>query len=482
MGVIWTPGSTRTTQPQRNAEPSPAWIAKGLVALFLAGQDDYELVTNKALTEIYTDEDDRYFLQASRRGISRKFENFLSGQAQRPTVGIPIPELSSRSLSYFMVSGFGLASGAGVGARSTSGNIFLRRNSGSYSVRIGGTDYTGSTFTEDEGDSRTYLLRASSSALSLSVNGSSVISGSAPASASVTGPINLGFDVLLGGYMNLTTEMVAVFDKTLSDEDAAALHSNPYQIFKPRTRTIFLPALFQGSASVPVGGVAAAGATGQLTATGVANTTVSGVAAAGDVGAINVSTEGAVFVNTTGVSATGNPGALDISAAANSDLAGVGGTTAVGSLVVTTAGNASVPLTGVSATGATGSVDATGTATGTATVNLTGAAGAATAGTFAPQAAATVSLLSTSTEGNVGSTLVEGGAAVSLSGVTAPGAVSSLGVTIANSSATVYLTSVVSIGSVGPVLIWGEVPTFQDSTWLPVGDGQEVSWQLVQGD
>jgi hypothetical protein len=196
------------------------------------------------------------------------------------------------------------------------------------------------------------------------------------------------------------------------------------------------------SVDVPVTGVAATGAVGQVLVPQDANVPVTGVEATGAVGTVTVVADVPTNVPVTGVEATGAVGTVTVVADANVPVTGVEATGAVGTVIVLIEGDAVALVTGVSATGATGQV-----AVSTSTeVPVTGTAATGAVGTVAVSGAASIAAIGVEATGEVGSAVVDIGERVFPTGVSATGQVGTLGV---SSDTTFALVGVFATGQVG---------------------------------
>ncbi|TCG09384.1 hypothetical protein BZM27_06175 [Paraburkholderia steynii] len=246
--------------------------------------------------------------------------------------------------------------------------------------------------------------------------------------------------------------LIAVSNRGLTIAEGVALSANPWQIFKPATMALYMPAA-AGGVTVGLSQVAGAGSVGAvgiatgLSATGVSATGATGSAGYGEGYAIT----GAAATGSTGIatpasspvlagaSATGSMGtaAPSITAA----LTGVSGASSVGSVTPGT----SAALTQVAATGSTGSVSEG------ISLALSGVAGTGYVGTVSSGGNITQALSGAPATGAVGS--VSPSLSLVSSGVSATGSTGSLAPTRALSGVSGASTTGAVTQSISPTLV-----------------------------
>lgn len=219
---------------------------------------------------------------------------------------------------------------------------------------------------------------ARSSAISYTANSVPFLGGYYPGSPNTT------------QYLRGKTGLVAVWgNRALSPAEARTLSANPWQLFAPLSRRLWVPVSAGGSPaltgvsatgavgalspqiSIPLTGVNGTGAVGTLTAVIGTTAALTGVSGTGAVGTLQPQ----ITVPLSGVNGAGAVGTLTPSSAVTAALAGVSGTGAVGTI----APQLSIPLAGVSAVGALGAMAVAG---GNITIALSGVSATSALGTF----------------------------------------------------------------------------------------------------
>ena len=146
-----------------------------------------------------------------------------------------------------------------------------------------------------------------------------------------------------------------------SDSECFAFSENPWQIFRPLRRRIYV-GVISGDVSASLTEVSAAASVNSLTvdATANASETLAGVSAAGAVNSITVElTESETLSGLTAAGAVGDLSA-EVTFDASATLTELSATGAVGDLSVEIVGDAlTVDLTGISAAAAVGTLSAT---------------------------------------------------------------------------------------------------------------------------
>ena len=165
---------------------------------------------------------------------------------------------------------------------------------------------------------------------------------------------------------NGAVSLVLVFSKALSTSEIKSISDNPWQLFKPVSRSLWIPGTVSGGGEatvIPIG-QQATGSVGTLVATGAAKALPAGVSASSAVGtpvAVGGSSIPAT-VTPAGVSATGSVGTATVTGQAKASPSGVSATASVGSPVALAGGAAVATPAGVQAVGAVGNLIATGAA------------------------------------------------------------------------------------------------------------------------
>ena len=167
-------------------------------------------------------------------------------------------------------------------------------------------------------------------------------------------------------FPNFSLIKADVFARNIGAAQVKALSDNPWQLFKPVSRSLWIPGTVSGGGPatvIPIG-QQATGSVGTLVATGAAKGLPAGVSASSAVGtpvAVGGSSIPAT-VTPAGVSATGSVGTATATGQAKAYPAGVSATASVGSPVALAGGAAVATPAGVQAVGAVGNLIATGAA------------------------------------------------------------------------------------------------------------------------
>ena len=120
--------------------------------------------------------------------------------------------------------------GAGVGARSSSTDIYFRRESGNYSVSVNSVKTVGPAMPLDT--PLHYVLTSNSDGIFVSVNGVEVIAAARATSTATTGsPVEVYEDTLRGGAMDLDAGLCVLLNTGVSREAARNLSNNLWQMF-----------------------------------------------------------------------------------------------------------------------------------------------------------------------------------------------------------------------------------------------------------
>lgn len=313
----------------------------------------------------------------------------------------------------------------------------------------------------------------------------------------------------LNGAQALSVE----WRRVLSGAEHKSFNENPWQLFQPLRRPIFIGntglqesfATYSGvSATSSIGVITAVGdgvngstsltgiqlssAVGSLTTTGgattsiigqqatsgrtaptattSATTTITGISITSSIGALTA--QGSAIASLGGVSATSSVGILGVTTSAATTLSGVSSTSTVGIIGASANGSGSTTLVGVNSTSSIGTVTATGVRN--ATTTLTGVLSTSSVGSL------NVSVSVGTTLGGVGSTSSVGvvtGTGVRNASTTLIGqsATSNRGIITAYSSAVVTLNGVVVNTAVGSLNISAGASTTLPSVLATVSVG-----------
>jgi hypothetical protein len=285
------------------------------------------------------------------------------------------------------------------------------------------------------------------------------------ASGSITYPSAPDRGPALGNFYNYTGAarsfngfiyLGALWDRSLSDIELADVSANPWQIFEPEERLIWIPdavSVGGGATVIPIG-QQATGSVGSPTATGAATTAATGVSAASAVGAPTAiaGTSIPATVTPAGVIAHASIGSLIATGAAWTVTGGVQAASAVGS--PTAIAGTSIPATalpaGVSALASVGTPSANG-----ASIAYAGGISAFSA-VGAPTAIGGVSGQATALPAGVQ-------------------AISYVGVPTATAAAVVYASGVQAIGYVGMPIALGDPVAFTPSVYQAISPAQSYT-------
>lgn len=132
--------------------------------------------------------------------------------------------------------------GAGVGARSSSTDIYFRRDNGNYSVSVNSVKTVGPAMPLDT--PLHYVVTSNSDGIFVSVNGVEVIAAARATATTTTGsPVEVYEDTLRGGAMDLDAGLCVLLNTGVSRETARALSNNLWQMFaEPDDEDDFVPA------------------------------------------------------------------------------------------------------------------------------------------------------------------------------------------------------------------------------------------------
>lgn len=132
--------------------------------------------------------------------------------------------------------------GAGVGARSSSTDIYFRRDNGNYSVSVNSVKTVGPAMPLDT--PLHYVLTSNADGIFLSVNGVEVIAAARATATTGTGsPVEVYEDTLRGGAMDLDAGLCVLLNAGLGRDAARSLSNNLWQMFaEPDDEDDFAPA------------------------------------------------------------------------------------------------------------------------------------------------------------------------------------------------------------------------------------------------
>ena len=354
----------RTSQPQGPARID--WsnpITRGLV--FAWTPDSFDSPYSPSPVGVY-----------SGTGTSRKVGRFgraiqggSGGNGLSFSIGMTAPSVAS-GVSFLLVGGYDSVY-FGVAATSPAG--WLRNVAGDAGFCIvnctGGTNrvvnitpsasqWTGDGVLVATTDAAKTTGKSLVNGLRYSTTATS--NGSAPDANSVNILQSIVGDRSTSTKWNQNGYLIAQWVRELSDLEMKSLSDNPWQIFAPDAKSLWVPDTVSaggGATVIPIG-VQATGSVGTPSATGAATTTPAGVSATASVGT-PVAVGGASIPATalpTGVQATGAVGTVTAIGAAVAQPAGVTATGAVGTPVAIA--GTSIPATvlpaGVQASSAVG--------------------------------------------------------------------------------------------------------------------------------
>jgi len=283
-------------------------------------------------------------------------------------------------------------------------------------------------------------------------------SGATPGSATITGTpqSSITGTVQLGGikfntssYYPLGTRLFSgAWNYAFSDGQVKKLLDNPWQLFAPIPRRIWVPSAGTGNATATLTGASTTSSAGTLSATGGASKTLPGASTTASAGTVSASASTNASTTLTGAATTASAGTLAATGGAAVTLTGAGTTASAGTVSATAGGNATGTLPSASTTSSAGTLSATGGASKT----LTGASTTASAGAVLASAGtnASVTLTGAATSAAVGALSASGAAQIVLPGVqvtASAGTVTATGVrnasvTLTGTAATAYAGAV----------------------------------------
>ena len=252
----------------------------------------------------------------------------------------------------------------------------------------------------------------------------STTTGNVSIGGTVSGP-NRG-----GGFPILS---VQAWSRALSVQSAASYGANPWQIFTPQQRSIYVSVASGGvSVNVSPTGLSSTSSLGGFTVTGTGSVTLTGLSSTSGLGALTVTTGGSVNVNLSGLSSTSSLGSITATGTANVTLSGLSSTSSLGTISVTVGGAVNVNLSGQSSASSLGTLTVTGT-------------------------------------GNVSPTGV-----VSISSIGSVTVVTNTGTPVS-----VSLTGLECTSSIGFALVWGNIDDSQTAGWGNINDSQTPGWTVI---
>jgi hypothetical protein len=251
-------------------------------------------------------------------------------------------------------------------------------------------------------------------------------------------------------WSNGSLMLIVAWTRTLADAEMQSLADNPWQLFKPKQRHLYMvsPAA-SGDGTAPVTGVSATSGVASVSASGDASVGVTGVQAA--TGAATIAATGGAGVSVTGVSVGSTVASVPATGGASTTMAGVSAASGVGTVAAT--GGANTALTGVSAASAVGTIAAS--AGGSATAPISGVSAASGVASVAASGGATVSLGTTYSQGKVDVVDAGGGATSVTIAVSAAASVGTITASGTTGSATANLQGVTATAAVGTVSATG---------------------------
>lgn len=247
-------------------------------------------------------------------------------------------------------------------------------------------------------------------------------------------------NVSVGGNVGTTTRggsfpilSVQAWSRALSVQSAVSHGINPWQIFAPQQRSIYVSVASGGvSVNVSPTGLSSTSSLGGFTVTGTSSVTLTGLSSTSGLGALTVTTGGSVNVNLSGLSSTSSLGSITATGTANVTLSGLSSTSSLGTISVTVGGAVNVNLSGQSSASSLGTLTVTGT-------------------------------------GNVSPTGV-----VSISSIGSVTVVTNTGTPVS-----VSLTGLECTSSIGFALVWGNIDDSQTAGWGNINDSQTPGWTVI---
>ncbi len=277
------------------------------------------------------------------------------------SVAMPVGTLVARQALWSLSGGGTLGFGAGY---STPSQAFA------YTIGNGSFLAEGGTGTFVSGERAVYICTYSNAASTTAVvykNGRVAHSGT-PSGVGAVATATYRFRP--GGGKITDSELLtwqgriwltAVWNRALSAAEAAAVSSNPWQLFQPRRIWVPVTAGAAGDASVALSGASATSAAGTLIGAAGASAALSGASSTSSAGTVTASVGTNAAVTLDGAGTASSAGTLAAAAGAAATLAGATTTAAAGTLVgAGTSADATVALVGTSATASAGVLGAEG--------------------------------------------------------------------------------------------------------------------------
>lgn len=269
------------------------------------------------------------------------------------------------------------------------------------------------------------------------------------ARASTTGSFRIG------SASNTTTEasdlegvnLFIIGSKEWPDWAIKALSDNPWQIFKPQARRIWVAAAGGGDATATITGVSGSAQVGTVSTSGNASVSLPGASGAGSVGNVVASVSAATAI--TGVNGAGQVGNTTQTGAANVAVSTVAGTGQVGTVSASGIGapDGNVAITGIAGTGQVGTL----AASGNGAVSITGIAATGSVGSVTPSVTVTTTITGAIGTGSVGTTTQTGAANATVSSAVGIGLVGTVSATGTSQDGNAVISGISGIGSVGIV-------------------------------
>lgn len=239
----------------------------------------------------------------------------------------------------------------------------------------------------------------------------------------------------------------AGFTSTPSNTEIKSLSDNPWQIFKPQARRIWVAAAGGGDATATITGVSGSAQVGTVSTSGNASVSLPGASGAGSVGNVVASVSAATAI--TGVNGAGQVGNTTQTGAANVAVSTVAGTGQVGTVSASGIGapDGNVAITGIAGTGQVGTL----AASGNGAVSITGIAATGSVGSVTPSVTVTTTITGAIGTGSVGTTTQTGAANATVSSAVGIGLVGTVSATGTSQDGNAVISGISGIGSVGIV-------------------------------
>lgn len=258
------------------------------------------------------------------------------------------------------------------------------------------------------------------------------------------------------GWLSGGLQLVAMWNRALTDAEQSSLADNPWQLFKVQpARRLWLAWSAGADGTATVTGVAAATGTGIVAAAGDASSALTGVSAATNTGAVTA--QGGATASPAGVSSSTGVGTMGAAGGAGASFAGVSASTSTGTM--TSSGDASTAVSGLQVLCAVGTVTASAGGSGTATV--TGVSVAAGTGALIVNADALATVSGVSCASAVGVVSGVGSAAIAITSAQATCAVGTLSATGTSGDVVAYIQGIAAATSVGNMTATGTRTTIE---------------------